>query len=121
MWAATSPGGISGRVDAIWNWTQGKVETAVADPQLRRAENVLDAWYERHGAYPDEATFSDSDPQYALPIGVRVELCSARAVVLSGVTGRGRVSRLLVDGERVGDVDGAAPCPIDLERPSPWV
>jgi hypothetical protein len=121
IWGTTTPGGVSARAEDAWRWLQGKVDEVAADPELKRAETLLDGWYDRAGRYPDRASFDPDDPEYALPVGLSIEFCSARHVVLSSLTGRGTVSRLLVDGERVGDVDGNPGCPVDPDLPERWV
>lgn len=120
LWAAGTPGGIPARAEELADWVQGGVESATADPQLRRAEEVLSAWYARNGRYPDRAEFDPDDPGYALPVGLAIQFCSPRHVVLSGITSRGTVSRLLVDGARIADVDGNPGCPVDPDAPHPF-
>lgn len=120
LWAAGTPGGVAGRVEAAWDWVQGGVERVAADPQLRRAEDALDVWWDRNRRYPDRTEFDPDDPTYALPVGLSIQFCSPRHVVLSGVTSRGTMSRLLVDGASVGDVEGSPGCPVDPDAPHPW-
>ncbi len=120
LWAASTDGGVSARARELWDRVQGGVESATADPQLRRAEEVMDAWYEREGRYPDRSDFDPDDPTYELPVGLSIAYCGPRHVVLSTLTARGTVSRLLVDGERVGDIDGMPGCPLDPNVPFPW-
>jgi hypothetical protein len=120
LWAAGTPGGVSARVEDAWEWVQGGVERASADPQLRRAEDALDEWRARNGRYPDRSEFDPDNPTYGLPVGLSIQFCSPRHVVLSGMTSRGTMSRLLVDGERVGDVEGSPDCPVDPDAPHPW-
>lgn len=124
LWAVGTPGGVPARLDDAWDWVQGGVQRATADPQLKRAEQALNAWYSRAGTYPDRAAF---DPAAAgdggadsLPVGVSIAFCSPRHVVLSAFTSRGTVSRLLIDGASRGDVDGTPGCPVDPNSPVPW-
>lgn len=119
IWGTSTPGGVPARLEDFWTWVQGGVESATVDPQLRRAEHALNAWYERVGEYPDRADF-DPDNSDEVPIGLSIEFCGPRHVVMSALTGRGTVSRLLVDGERVGDVEGNPGCPLDPNVPYPW-
>jgi hypothetical protein len=120
LWASGTDGGLPARAGDLWDWVQGEVDAATADPQLRRAEEVMDAWYERTGSYPDRSDFDPDDPTYELPVGLSISYCGPRHVVLSALTARGTVSRLLVDGQRVGDVTGAPDCPPDPDAPAPW-
>jgi len=120
-WASVAGGGIGARIDSLIHRGREAVESATQDPSLRRAAAALDERFERDGSYPvlTEALLQD-DPELSWGVGVEVSRCSARAVVLSGLTGHGTVSRLLLDGEAVGDVDGVQPCPRDLSNPQPW-
>lgn len=115
-----TPGGVTARTNDLWERIRGGVESATADPQLRRAEEAMAAWYQRTGEYPDRSDLDPEDPEGELPVGLSIAFCSPRHVVLSALTGRGTVSRLLVDGERVGDVAGAPGCPVDPGAPAPW-
>lgn len=88
---------------------------------LHDAATALNARFERDGSYPvlTEALLRD-DPELSWGVGVDASWCSARAVVLSGLTGHGTISRLLVDGEVIGDVRGEQGCPNELSNPEPW-
>ncbi len=108
------------RIEDLSDWVRGGVESATADPQLRRAEDAIEAWYARNGRYPDRSEFDPDSPEYELPVGLAIEFCSPRHVVVSGLTSRGTVSRLLVDGEKVGDADGSPGCPLDPDAPDPF-
>ncbi len=121
LWASSSPGGVPARIEDFADWVRGGVESATADPQLRRAEEAIDAWHARNGRYPDRSEFDPDNPEYGLPVGLAIAFCSPRHVVVSGVTSRGTVSRLLVDGDKVSDVDGTPGCPVDPDAPDPWV
>jgi hypothetical protein len=120
-WASTTPGGVSARVNGFIDQLRGDVEQATADPSLRRAAEALDAVFQRDGRYPAASSPElRDDPAYGIGVGVEVMACGPRDVVVVGLTGRGTVSRLLVDGKVVGDVAGSAPCPADPDQPRPW-
>jgi hypothetical protein len=126
LWGTSTPGGVPARLDDFWRWVQGGVERATVDPQLKRIETSLDAWFARSGSYPDRAEFDPATPGdpggdgIELPVGVAISFCGPRHVVVSALTSRGTVSRLLVDGARVGDVEGNPGCPLDPDAPAPW-
>lgn len=115
-WAQSTPGGVSARVNGFIDGIRGDVETATVDPQLRRAADAFDAAYRRDGQYPASIDVFSSD----LAPGVDAVVCNGRAVVLVGESGRGTVSRLLLDGKVVGDVIGRQACPPNLAEPAPW-
>jgi len=120
-WAASTPGGVSARVNGFVAHVRGDVEQATADPTLRRSADALNATFTRDHRYPNlTADQLRDDPTYALGIGVDFSSCGPRAVVLVALTGSGTVSRLLRDGATVGDVAGRQVCPADVDRPSPW-
>lgn len=120
-WALTTPGGVSRWIDEVVRRGQELVASGTADPSIRQAEDALNARFARDGSYPivTEALLRD-DPELTWGVGVTVGWCQPRAVVLTGLTGRGTISRLLVDGKAVGDVEGTAACPFDLSNPAPW-
>jgi hypothetical protein len=82
---------------------------------------MFDRWYAQQGSYPNY-TQSQLDEQGGASWGegMDVSWCTPRDVVLTSLTASGLVSRLLLDGEVVGDVSGRAPCPVDLVDPRPW-
>ena len=53
-------------------------------------------------------------------LGMSFVWCNAQAVVLRAPTADGSVSRLLVTGKDLGEVNGAPVCPANLQKPSPW-
>ncbi len=120
-WAATTPGGIGARIDSMVGRAGEVVEGATEDSSLRDSATQLNARFDRDGAYPmiTEALLRD-DPELSWGVGVDVSWCSSRSVVLTALTGHGTISRLLLDGEVVGDADGAQACPRDLANPAPW-
>lgn len=115
-WAQSTPGGVSARINGFIDAVRGDVQTATIDPQLRRAADAFDAAFRRDGRYPASIDGFSSE----LAPGVDAIVCSGRAVVLVGESGRGTVSRLLVDGKAVGDVVGRRSCPSDLDHLAPW-
>lgn len=120
-WASTTEGGVSARVESFVHRGRAAVEGVTEDPSMKQASEALNERFERDGSYPviTEALLRD-DPGLSWGVGVTVSWCSSRSVVLSGLTGHGTISRLLVDGRVVGEVDGAQICPIDLVNPLPW-
>lgn len=118
-WASTTPGGVSARVNGFVDHLRGDVEQATADPQLRRAADALDAAFARDGHYPSPDQMRD-DPAFSVGVGVNITICGPRDVVVSGLTGSGTVSRLLLDGKVRGDLSGAVACPLDPDAPAPW-
>jgi hypothetical protein len=120
-WAAGQPGGVEGQADRAWTNISGVIERATGDPDLRRASEVYNTWYERSGSYPQlTAAELDEAPEADWGVGVDVSWCSPRHVVLESLSSRGTLSRLLVDGKVRGDVNGEAACPLDLAAPAPW-
>jgi hypothetical protein len=117
----TKPGGASGQINDWIDKVQGEVQSAGANPELKRAADFFNAKYSSTGGYPSltEEQLRD-DPNTGFGIGVDVLWCSPRAIVLQSLTGSGTVSRLLLDGHAHGDVSGRAPCPGDPDNPAPW-
>jgi hypothetical protein len=116
VWAQSTPGGVSARINGFIDHVRGDVETATVDPQIRSAADAFNAAYHRDGRYPASIDVFSSD----LAPSVDADVCNGRAVVLVGESGRGTVSRLLLDGKVVGDVMGRQPCPSNLAKPAPW-
>jgi len=82
---------------------------------------MFDGWYRQRGSYPNETQAQlDQDPDASWGAGMDVTWCTPRAVVLTSLTASGTVSRLLLDGKVVGDVEGRVACPADLVNPLPW-
>jgi hypothetical protein len=120
-WLQTQPGGVSGQVNDWIDKVRGNVETASANPELRRAAEYFNREYTRGGSYPalTEEQLRD-DPNAGFGIGVDVVWCGSQAIVLQSLTGSGTVSRLLLSGTDRGDVAGRVSCPNDLTNPKPW-
>jgi hypothetical protein len=121
LWAATTPGGIDARLHGISETLQGLLDDATTDPGLKRAARYYNDQYAQLGSYPmlSDEQIRD-DPNAGWGIGVDVEWCSRDAIVISSLTGRGTISRLLLDGEDLGDVPGKQACPTDYSAPLPW-
>ena len=120
-WLVTSPGGISARVDGLYNRVTQAIHGATIDPGLARATKFFNTRYESTGQYPflTEADLR-RDVSVDWGVGVNITYCNSRAMVLSAISGGGTQSRLLLDGEERGDVSGRVGCPTDLARPAPW-
>jgi hypothetical protein len=120
-WAATTPGGVTARLQGISDKLQSLVDDATTDPGLKRAATYYNDRYEREGAYPllTEQDLRD-DPDAGWGVGVETEWCSKNAIVLKSLTGAGTISRLLLAGQDLGDVHGEQQCPADLSNPLPW-
>jgi hypothetical protein len=121
VWAATTPGGVSARLESISDRIEGLVTDATTDPGLKRAANFYNEQYAREREYPQmsEADLRD-DPDAGWGVGVTTKWCNKHAMVLESLTGSGTISRLLLNGEDYGDVHGKADCPTDLSNPLPW-
>ena len=117
-WAAQRPGGISGTINSWVEHVRGDVIKISADPDLQKAAQYYDAQFSVAGSYP--ALTDDQLAAAGIGIGVTVDWCSARVVVLQGAVGAGSASRLLMDGRDIGTVDGKHGCPEDLADPQPW-
>ncbi len=117
-WAEQRPGGVSGTVNGWIDHVRGKVDSVSTDPDLAKARRYFNGQYTAANAYPE---MSESDLAGAgIGVGVSVVWCSSQAIVLQGASGGGTVSRLLVSGHDLGDVDGRHGCPSDLAKPLPW-
>jgi hypothetical protein len=121
LWLQTQPGGVSGQVNDWIDRIRGNVETASANPDLRRASEYFNREYARTGAYPalTEEQLRE-DPSTGFGIGVEVQFCNQQALVIQSLSGAGSVSRLLLSGTSRGDVAGRVNCPTDLTNPDPW-
>ena len=99
-WAATTPGGVSARLESISDRIQNLVNDATTDPGLKRAANYYNERYEQEGGYPKvvDADLRD-DPDAGWGVGVTTKWCSNDAIVMQSLTGGGTISRLLLAGE----------------------
>jgi hypothetical protein len=120
-WAALSPGGIEARLTGIDSGLRNTVSGLTQNAALDKATKMFDGWYRDQGTYPKETqSMLDQDPNASWGAGMDVSWCTPRAVVLTSLTAAGTVSRLLIDGEKVGDLPGRVACPTDLVDPLPW-
>jgi hypothetical protein len=121
VWAAGSPGGISARLAGLDSSIRGTVSNITESRDLENATKMFDNWYDQKGQYPDYTQSQlDEQPNTSWGVGMDVNWCTPRAIVLTSLTASGTVSRLLIDGKKVGDVPGRIGCPVDLVNPLPW-
>jgi hypothetical protein len=121
VWAMTTPGGVSARIEDSSDTIRGWLWDATTDPGLKRAANYYNTRFRAEGSYPQmTAEEIREDPNAGWGIGVEVNWCSNQAIVLQSLTGHGTISRLLVAGQDLGDVEGEVGCPTDLANPTPW-
>jgi len=121
VWLSTTPGGISARYFGIKSSITGTVSHITENRDLEQATKAFNGWYVQQHQYPNY-TQSQLDEQAdgEWGAGMDVSWCTPRDVVLTSLTASGLVSRLLIDGKKIGDLPGRVPCPIDLVNPSPW-
>jgi hypothetical protein len=120
-WAYTTPGGPSARINNWIDQTRGDVVAASAGPGLRQTANYFDQLYASQGSYPNMSdTTIQEDPNAGFGLGMSFTWCNSQAVVLRTPTAGGSVSRLLLGGKDLGEVNGAENCPTNFEKPSPW-
>ena len=120
-WAYTTPGGPEARISSWIDHTRGVVDNVSIGPGLRQTATYLDQLYASQGSYPDMTqTAIQEDPKAGFGLGMNFFWCSGQAVVLQTPSAGGTVSRLLVGGRDLGDVNVAAGCPTNLARPVPW-
>jgi hypothetical protein len=117
-WAQQRPGGVSGTINGWISHVRGTVDSVSTDPDLSTARRYFNRQYAASNAYPQ---MTESDLTAAgIGVGVNVELCTSQAVVLQGASGGGTVSRLLLAGHDLGELQGKFDCPVDLTKPEPW-
>ena len=82
---------------------------------------------EKAQRYPDATKDEQGRLRVAAATGVgEAGIARAEALFAAGVdiivvdTAQGTKSRLLLDGRRLGDVDGDVACPADYSNPTPW-
>jgi hypothetical protein len=120
-WAYTTPGGPSARINDWIDQTRGDVAAASAGPGLRQTATYFNQLYATQGSYPNMSdTTIQQDPNAGFGLGMSFTWCSGQAVMLRSPTAAGSVSRLLVAGDDLGEVNGAQGCPVNLAKPSPW-
>ncbi len=120
LWAATSPGGIRARLTGIDSSLSGAISQVTKNRDLENATKMFDGWYQQQGRYPNYTQAQLDQSATSWGAGMDVAWCTPRAVVLTSLTASGTVSRLLLDGQPVGDVSGRVACPADLVNPLPW-
>jgi hypothetical protein len=121
VWMSFSPGGLRGRIFGIGSSISGTVSKLTESRELEGGTKALNGWFEQQGAYPNytqSELIERTDVSWGA--GLDVSWCSRRDVVLTSLTASGIVSRLLIDGKTVGDVEGRNACPADLVNPVPW-
>jgi hypothetical protein len=117
-WASQRPGGVSGTIDGWIKHVRGDVAQVSADPDAAKARRYYQSQYQTTGVYPN---MSDTDlSSVGIGVGVTVDYCSPKAVVIQGATGGGFSTRLLVSGKDFGEVPGRVDCPNNLADPAPW-
>ncbi len=120
LWAYTTPGGPSARIDEWISQVRGDVAEVSASPSLRQTANYFNDLYAAQGSYPYMSdTAIQADPKAAFGISMTFTWCSPRDVVIGSPNAGGTVSRLLLDGKDLGNVPGVQGCP-NLARPAPW-
>jgi hypothetical protein len=121
VWMSFSPGGLRERYFGIKSSITGTVSKLTESRDLEGATKTFNGWFAQQGLYPNY-TQSDLIERTDGPwgAGLDVSWCSNRDVVLTSLTASGIVSRLLIDGKTVGDVEGRKGCPADLVNPVPW-
>jgi hypothetical protein len=121
-WAQIAPESAANHdIAGVIAKAKSAVENASTDPSLKRAALYYDQQYEVTGSYPvlsEDAQHDDPNTNFG--VGVTVLWCTRNAVVLQSMTGAGSLSRLLLNGNEVGDVLGEHQCPADLSNPLPW-
>ncbi len=120
-WASLSPGGLRARLSGVDSSVSGAVSDLTQSRSIDQASKMFNTWYTQRGAYPNYTQSQlDETANADWSEGMNVTWCTPRDIVLTGFTASGTVSRLLVDGRVVGDLDGQVPCPADLTNPVPW-
>ena len=118
-WAYTTPGGPSARIRGWIDHTRGVVAEASVNPDVHRSAEYFNSLYASQGSYPN---LSDSAIQGSPGFGLSETLlyCGPNAIVLQSLSSGGSVSRLLLAGKDLGNVNNARGCPNDLSHPAPW-
>jgi hypothetical protein len=120
-WAYTTPGGPNARIGNWIDHARGVVDDASVGPGLRQTATYFDDLYATQGSYPNMSdTAIQEDPKAGFGLGMNFTWCGGQAVVLQAPTAGGSVSRLLVAGHDLGDVNKVAGCPSNLAHPAPW-
>ena len=121
LWASAQPGGLSRRLEGIKSAITGAVSAVTESRDLDQATKAFNGWYGQQGQYPRYSQAQlDERTDIAWGAGMDVAWCTPRDLVLMSFTASGNVSRLLIDGKKIGDVPGRVGCPADLVDPLPW-
>jgi hypothetical protein len=120
-WASLSPGGLRARLSGVDSSVSGAVSDLTQSRSIDQASKMFNTWYAQRGGYPDYTQSQlDEMANADWSEGMNVAWCTPRDVVLTGFTASGMVSRLLVDGKVVGDLEGQVACPAAVDDPAPW-
>jgi len=120
-WAYTTPGGPSARVRGWIDHTRTDVADVSLGTGLHKTANYFNGLYATQGSYPQLSdTQLQEDPNAAFGINMGYQWCSPGAVVLTSDGAGGSVSRLLLAGKDLGNVNGVQGCPENLRKPRPW-
>ncbi len=118
LWASTTDGGAGARMNDMIEKVRDVLFDATTDPGLKRAATYYNSVYSREHAYPRLGEEEKTDA--GVGVGVHVVYCNANAIVLQGLSGSGSTSRLLLNGQDLGDVHSKVGCPADYSNPEPW-
>jgi hypothetical protein len=120
-WAYTTPGGPTARINDWISHTRGDVAAFGIGQGLGQTTTYFNGLYATQGSYPDMTdTAIQEDPNAGFGLSMKFMWCSSQAVVLQSLAAGGTVSRLLVAGREVGEVNGAYGCPANMAKPVPW-
>lgn len=122
LWASRTDGGVSARVGDGIDWVKQATGLDDTDPTLRGATETFDEVWDARGNYAataEELEVREPEIDWSSDLDWR-ECSGGGAVVIVVDTARGTRSRLLVEGESLGDVPGDVACPTDFADPAPW-
>jgi hypothetical protein len=120
-WAYTTPGGPSARINDWIDHTRTDVADVSLGPGLHKTANYFNQLYATQGSYPHMSDSEvEQDPNAGFGINQTYTWCAPSAVVLTSNGAGGSVSRLLLSGKDLGNVNGVYGCPGDLSKPAPW-
>ena len=102
-WAYTTPGGPSARIRDWIDHTRGDIAQASVNPDLHENAIYFNGLNASQGGYPN---LSDSAIQATPGFGLSETLvwCGPHAIVLQSLSSGGSLSRLLLDGQDLGNV-----------------
>lgn len=120
-WAYTTPGGPSARINDWIDHTRGDVAAMGVGQSLQQTTAYFNGLYASQGSYPNMSdTAIQEDPKAGFGLSMKFAWCNSQAVVLQSLSAGGSVSRLLLAGRDVGEVNGSYGCPANLAKPTPW-